>query len=321
MNLDVILPFHRVDSYLKEAIESLVRCQSVSINVIAVDDRPQQTADISYILKPLRRYQILSTAGGQGYGEALRVGTSALENPVTALFNSDDLLDPLKFRRQLDQLENSELSITGMRRIRADGGFSSSMTGSITSKTYEPIFLLFGAYGANATWCMRKDWWVKNAFFDDQECLDWRIALSSFRDTKISFINEPLYLYRKHMSQTTANNMIDQSKMLPVFEKWVALANSFNLFNNSRQIFDVFATPWLVGTRVTYKEAEEWFHNVKKQIPKFDGALSQDLEKIVARRYLFASQNKNNSILSRVKYAIKGSPQIIPLFQELAFSQ
>jgi glycosyltransferase involved in cell wall biosynthesis len=321
MDLDVILPFHRVDSYLKEAIESLVLCQSVSINVIAVDDRPGQKSDISDILKPLRKYQILSTAGGQGYGEALRLGTSALENPVTALFNSDDLLNPLKFRRQLDQLENSELSLTGMRRIRADGRFSSSLTGSISSNTYEPIFLLFGAYGANATWCMRKDWWVNNAFFDDQECLDWRIALSSFRDTKISFINEPLYLYRKHMSQTTANNKIDQSKMLPVFEKWVALANSFNLFSNSRQIFDLFATPWLVGRRVTYKEAEEWFHSVKKQISRFDVALAQDLEKIVARRYLFASQNKNNPMLSRAKYAIKGSPQIVPLFQELAFSQ
>jgi glycosyltransferase involved in cell wall biosynthesis len=318
MKLDVILPFHRVDLYLKQAIESLVRCQSVSLNVIAVDDRPQQTVDISYLLKPLRRYQILSTGGGRGYGEALRVGTSALENPVTALFNSDDLLHPLKFRRQLDQLENSELSITGMQRIKADGRFSPSMTGLITSKTYDPIFLLFGAYGANATWCMRKDWWVKNAFFDDQECLDWRIAMSSFRDTKISFINEPLYLYRKHESQSTANKKINESKMLPVFEKWVALANTFNLSNNTRQIFDAFATPWLVGKRVTYEETEEWLQSIKRQFAKFDGALAQDLEKIVSRRYLFASQNKNNPILSRVKYAIKGSAQIIPLVHEFA---
>jgi glycosyltransferase involved in cell wall biosynthesis len=318
MKLDVILPFHRVDLYLKEAIESLVRCQSVSINVIAVDDRPQQTRDISSIFKPLRRYQILSTAGGQGYGEALRIGTSALENPVTALFNSDDLLHPLKFRRQLDQLENSELSITGMHRIKANRRLSSSMTGLITSKKYDPIFLLFGAYGANATWCMRKDWWVKNAFFDDQECLDWRIALSSFRDTKISFINEPLYLYRKHESQTTANKELDESKMLPVFEKWVVLANAFNLSNNTRQIFDAFATPWIVGKRVKYKETEEWLQSFKKQIAKLDVDLAQDLERIVARRYLFASRNNNNSISSRVKYAIKGSSQIIPLVHELA---
>jgi len=319
VDLDILLPFHRVDNYLEEALDSIHESKSVSFNLIAIDDRPDQSKDISSFFKKFKSHTILSTGGGRGYGKALQVGSLALDAPHTALFNSDDLIHPSRFKLQIEKLIDSELSITALKRVKFDGAHSSSLSGVMRSNFYHPIFLLFGAYGANASWCMRKEWWLQNAFFDDLDCLDWRIALSAFPSTKISFISSPLYLYRKHSTQITADRERYRHRLFPVYEKWVQLAKSYSLEANSKPLFDAVATPWLPGEGLPSSEMIEWTNHVMKFGNHFEPTLQIDLRKIITRRYLFASRNSNHSMFSRVAYAKKGLPEFLPLLRDAVY--
>jgi len=316
VDLDVLLPFHRNDRYLAEAVDSLCNSSFQKFRVIAIDDRVDQSRDVTYLFKKLGKFDLLRTTGGRGYGRALELGTTAVEASYLALFNSDDVNHRLRFEKQVVSLENSDISITSFKRITSRGKSSSSYAGSISSTAYSPLFLLLGSYGANATWCMRKEWWLKNAFFDESENLDWRIALSSFRNSTISFINEPLYYYRKHSSQITATKNINPERMNVVFEKWRSFAEIYGLPRNTRAIFDAFATPWMAGESLTPEEINIWASAVKGASLNFDSEIQSDLMSLIQRRYLFAVRNSKNSLSSRIIFAIKGSPQIFPLVRE-----
>jgi hypothetical protein len=319
MDLDILFPFHRVDKFLAEAIESVNLSNSVNFNLIAIDDRPNQDKDISYLFKSVKNSKILHTSGGLGYGLSLKLGSEVVEAPYTALFNSDDLIDPLRFRKQLSALENSDLSITSLKRINEKGRKSISYSGSITSSRYDPLFLLFGSYGANASWCMHSEWWKKNAFFDSQECLDWRIAMTSFRATNISYLNEPLYFYRKHRSQITANKKIDSSLMDPVYSKWEEFASSSNIKNSSRNIFDLLATPWLFANQAKFSEIDIWVSQIEVLSSELDGDVRENLLKFIHLRYFWASLNRQNKLLDRFYFSAHSFPGLSSLVREAIF--
>lgn len=319
MDLDILLPFHRVDQFLIDAIDSLKNSHGVSFNVIAIDDRPDQKIDVSHVFKSLNNFKLLNTSGGQGYGEALKIGTQALESSFVALFNSDDLVHPDRFKFQLNRLDKSELCITRMERMDSRAKKSKSLIGDITTATYDPFLLLFGAYGANASWCTHLEWWKTNSFFDNQECLDWRIGFSSFRNTSISFINKPLYRYRKHPKQTTANKKLEATSMDPVFHAWQLFALTYNLKNNSRALFDAFSTPWLDGKKLLASEASDWLVSVRAVFEYLPLDLQINLRKIIQRRLIFAGINDSNSYLDRFRYIAKGSPQLAPLFHDIIY--
>ena len=318
MDVDILFPFHRVNVYFEDALASINESKSISFKLIAIDDRPDQSQDITRFFANFDKYEIVRTAGGEGYGAALSAGTKVLEAPFTALFNSDDLVNPLRLKTQITQLDNHELSISSLSRIDSNGNVALSHAGSLTSEKYDPFFLLFGAYGANATWCMHTTWWEKNAFFDSDECLDWRIAMSSFRKTEIGYINHPLYIYRKHKSQLTS--IKDQSvvnRMGPVFDKWNLFAQSYLLSDNTRDIFDTFATPWLRGQPLKFTNVNDWLLQVQFISANFDEQIQNDLKRIIKRRFIFALRNKKNSIPARLNCLIRGSREILPLIHEL----
>jgi glycosyltransferase involved in cell wall biosynthesis len=318
MDLDVLLPFHRVDKNFEDAVQSLANTKSVSFNLIAIDDRYDKSIDVSYIFKPIKNFEIVQTKGSTGYGDALRVGTKEIRSAHVALFNSDDLIHPSRFAKQLAQLKNNEISITNMKRITSTGRESFFSTGSLTSNFYDPIVLLLGSYGANATWCMHRKWWIKNAFFDDKDCLDWRIALKTFRESKIGYINEPLYIYRRHSLQSTAGILSNKgADLTPVYKLWKDLANNYFISNSSREIFDIFATPWRIGESLSPSEALAWREQIQEAGLSLDKKLQFDIQKVIQRRFLFASRNPSNSTYTKIKYVSMGFTEILPLLHDL----
>ena len=142
-----------------------------------IDDSLQQNIKISDLPCNFRDLELVKTGGNLGYGLALKKGSEFIGSESIGLFNSDDLVDPYRFKKQLSALGSYDLSITGMYKINQKGAPIAPLTGEIKSKKYDPIYLLLGSYGANATWVMQKTWWLENAFFDSKEALDWRIAI------------------------------------------------------------------------------------------------------------------------------------------------
>ena len=314
MSLDVLLPFHRVDRYLYDAINSLHQSTGPTIRLILIDDREDRSADIIGLTKMLKNTFVIETQGGCGYGEALRVGTTGIESDSVALFNSDDVVSKDRLSKQVKALESSEICITNLHRISASGSKISSLTGSLTSPSYDPIFLLFGSYGANATWCMRSEWWLKNAFFDSGESLDWRIGLKKLPCSKFSYLDEPLYFYRKHKNQITASKKVEAAKLDPIYSDWRAYLDLLGIASKERGVFDVMATPWLSYGKIQIEEIKAFVSEIEVIIASKPTEVKLQIEKLIQRRMLLALRDvslSNSQRLYLLKLGWLDSPNLI----------
>jgi glycosyltransferase involved in cell wall biosynthesis len=316
MDLDVLLPFHRVDKYLEDAINSLSNTQGVSFNVILIDDRMDRSENILKLFSPLKNFIIVETEGQEGYGLALKAGTAHIKADSVALFNSDDLVHPLRFKKQLQRLENSDLNFTKMNRINSFNKKTISLAGEICSSVYDPIYLIFGSYGANATWCMKSTWWHENAFFDNKASLDWRIALNAFYKTNISFIPEYLYSYRKHDKQITNERKVSQNHMLPVLTAWNNFLATQNLASYSYETFLSIGVPWATAAPLSKVEIKNFYLDVSKRLTTVNSEVAEDIRALIQKRMIFSLRAKSDISL-KTWLVYKGIPQITNITRDL----
>ena len=316
-NIDVLLPFHRKDSYFQQALISLSRTKSVSIRLILIDDSLQQNIRISDLPCNFHDLELVKTGGNLGYGLALKKGSEFIESEAVGLFNSDDLVDPFRFKKQLETLDSHDLSITGMCKIDSKGNQIAPLMGEINSKKFDPIYLLLGSYGANATWLMRNLWWGNNSFFDSEECLDWRIALRAFPSSKIHWNPEKLYMYRKHSNQVTSRRFIPDQRMEVVYKEWKDLCNKTGITNSSRLIFNSIAAPWLRTTHAKSKDLMAWCKSFDDIAKEKDREVYRDVNKLIDRRLLNFAMNSSEGIINRVYFILKAAGQFPILMKEI----
>ena len=319
MDIDVILPFHRLDAHFRDAVESLKASKGVSLRVIAVDDRVDKTESPKSFLEGLKNLLIVETDGGSGYGNALRLGSKFIDSDSVALFNSDDLMSPDRFKVQIRSLERFELSFSKLQNFSGKDNKISSLIGNISSKKFEPLYLLLGSYGANASWVMRAEWWNQNAFFDNNECLDWRIALNSFNSSKIKMEPEPLYFYRKHPGQYTKTNNFLTKEMDPVYNAWVKFAEDYDL-TATRSIFNTIATPWLNSEKAEWSEFYPWVDTFLRVATISAPDSVKDLFRLLQRRSLFAARSANINLMNTLKYVAFGVGEAPRLTKDLVSS-
>lgn len=319
MDLDVVMPFHRVDSFFFDAVNSVKKSEGVRVNLILVDDRAPGKNSMVKVQDNFPFVNILRTKGAQGYGAALRVAASALRTDAVALFNSDDIVHPQRFIKQLKSLSKNDISHCGVQRISKDGKFVPSLAGNFNSKIYDPNFLLLGAYGANATWLMTRDWWMENVFFDSDECLDWRIALSTFSKTKISYLPEKLYFYRKHENQVTARNESDLDTLQPLFIKWTEFAKLNSFGSYSFETFKFFAMPWLKIGKIEIEEIEEFAQKILLSARTKDTEISDGFMSLIQRRYIFGIKN-TTSFRNKFKLVSQGKEEIRNIASDMALN-
>jgi len=319
MDIDVLLPFHRIDSFFICSLESLSLSEKVKLNVILIDDTPNQNSDLSFLKNYLNDYLIIKTGGKKGYGKALELGSQFINSDILALFNSDDLVSKNRFYIQSQSLEECELSITQLKKINQSGKSIYSLTGELKTLNYDPIFLLLGSYGANASWVMRKDWWFANSFFDDKECLDWRIALKSFSTTKISYISEPLYYYRKHSNQVTQNYAFGINDLDPVYLLWRELCIEYGIKTSTIDLFGIIAAPWVAINEVNFKE----FILLAEEIVSASLLLPLDVQKkikeLIKRRFALAILN-NTKLKDKLRLMVKCDVTLFSLLFESSYN-
>lgn len=314
--IDVIFPIHREDRYLIEAINSTHASIGINLRLIVIDDRPDKKNNLDYMFKKFRNYELISTSGSTGYGNCLRIASSCLTSEFTALMNSDDTVHPERFARQIKMLDNSELSITKMNRIDDYGRVKQSILGDIIGSRYNLAFLILGAYGANATWCMQRDWWVKNAFFDNEQCLDWRIALRSFPSTNITYSSTPLYNYRKHSDQITSHKKIPQKELDPLYNSWSAFISALIAEEVPREIFNLLAVPWNAFPDKVDQNYIAHRDLILLKIKEYQPEIYSDFLKLVMRRDISAITRSGSSLI-RIKLIMKSYKEFVPLGKDL----
>ncbi len=226
--ITVLLPFHRIDFFLRQAIESCERALDSNSVLLLINTSFE---DYFYCSRKVE-IRFLNIPGAS-YLEALRSGLMVCETELVALMNSDDQVDVNKFQIQKALLLNGSFDLvhTAIQKFRGTNSKAFSLLGEIPHSGYNSRLLLLGSYGANATWLFRKDWaWDIELFGHEEDKSDWSVALRTFPESRIGYINQPLYMYRMHRDQVTRRN---PESHLSLETTWTNLNNKLSLPNLS----------------------------------------------------------------------------------------
>ena len=305
----VLLPFHRDDELLQSAVNSIFDSREIDPDLLLIDDRKTKN-ELNLRVPHGLSYRLIENTLNHGYGNALRMSFNNLEHDYVALMNSDDLISPYRFIKQIKSLNNADLSITKMRRM-SNGRIYRSLTGSTNFNQYTTDFLIFGAYGADATWTMRRNWWEKQTL-DNRECLDWRIALKSFQSTKIAFVDEELYFYRKHSKQLNYAKM-SQEDLHAIYTDWNCFLMKKNFPSASLEVFKFFAMPWMRSPIRNIEEILEWSEKYILHAENFDKITKNIFLKFLRRRFAVGITIPELTVGERLKMIIHAKDQAIGL--------
>ncbi len=238
--IDVILPFHRIDDYLIDSINSIYAQEDVNVNLILVDDRVEATPKFEFT----KMANILIYSGGVGYRKALQLGVEKSESRYLTFQDSDDISSPNRLILQLQKLQSENLAIVGCKLGKIDEE-NLLMIGSpqICGEIKNTFYLLFGSQGANSTWL------VDHAKLDKKNWLmlltqspDWEIAFSVLDQHKAFVINEYLYFYRQHRDQLTRNSEYEKEHFHDIYPFWKHACESNRLPILSVHEAQLFAT-------------------------------------------------------------------------------
>lgn len=308
-DLDVLLPFHRNDEFLPRAIESLAEAKGVKFHAILVDDREDKSINYLKSFAKLSSYQIIETSGNTGYGHSLQLASEYITSDCVALFNSDDLMHPDRFKIQMKHLLHSDINFTKMIRIGRNGRRKRSLTGTLESDKFCILYLLLGSYGANASWCARSSWWNENIFFDNFESLDWRIALKTFKKSVVTYSPEELYFYRKHGNQVTNYKKLSRDALQIIYNSWLDLCLELGLPTYSYNVFSMLALPWNRENSIEMNQYLDAVSEIKLLSKTYDFRIQSDIASLINRRSILALRSRGG-LKSKATLGINGVSSI-----------
>ena len=315
MKLEVLLPFHRCDDYLFESVASLFNSDCQDFQILLIDDRIEtpycerlakliDTKNVSYYRSSER-----------GYGSCLNLGIANANSPYLALMNSDDLVHPNRFKLQICEFDIQKCDVVSTRMQKFDKNrLVPQLSGSFHSPSFSREQLLFGSYSANASCMFRTEWLVGKEKFLNIDMADYLFALRNYRNAKIRFLDDALYFYRQHDSQTTAQPRFVSSEF---FEAWNTLSQDLLLSTASKEVSTCLSLP-SISTKWTESlqlELNDWIQCFLKTMTQ-DSLRSNnglnEYSQIIFRRLL--------ALYRRNKRGLSAIGQIFTLYEITKYS-
>jgi glycosyltransferase involved in cell wall biosynthesis len=245
--VDVIIPFHRNDPYLRDAILSVIESKHVSPRIILVNDSGK-----SYCLDefaPNARIKLIQTSS-QGYANALNSALPHVRSRFIAFLDSDDLNDPFRLSKQIKQLVSYGAAIS-ICKIRKFSNTKKTVRAKLRSNSiheFDPYVHLISYIYTNSTWVIDRDKLPQIEKWNSRinhTLSDWYFFQENFipLEGKIVYLDEALYLQRVHTDQISKNvKSIDCSGEF--FLKWKAYSDSLGIKNMQEADCSVLLFPW-----------------------------------------------------------------------------
>ena len=303
--IDVLLPFHKENTYLYSAIKSVNQSNNVKVRLLLIDDRlkPQKLTnqpDNSTIIKSF----------GAGYAGALNMARIFLSSPHVALMNSDDLVHPDRFNLQIQNLvdHNLQLSACGIQKFNKRKFVLSRFGKLHTSGILDRRLLLLGAYGVDATWCGKTDWWKNNLEFTNLPMSDWATGIDVTNKIDIFFDPHELYFYRQHTYQMTAESTFSAHGLETIIEKWHLLARVSGV-----SALLPAEVAWVAAPRGREPLNKTSIERIARWLNEFNQITNESFVDLIARRYLllFISYPKYKIELKNILLAVSGANSLV----------
>ena len=280
-NVSVLLPFHRADSYLRDAIASIKGSKNTSVQLILIDDRPLKISD------EFSRISSIWT-GGMGYAEALNAGKRFATEEFVALMNSDDLISKNRLSMQVNLLRNSEstVSVTRLRKFNRPYRPIFSIGGNPRILKPSPGYFLVGSHLANASWMTHNAFWQKNCHFMNISVgADWVLGSSLIQEYSFHYINSPHYFYRSHSNQITKSMLENSDQLSLVWE-------NLNIKSGGLPLPKSFGLALVFPSHINWKELEitpETLSQFEAWVKNFYQNSGPDLQSIAEPRIAYLS--------------------------------
>jgi glycosyltransferase involved in cell wall biosynthesis len=221
--VDVLVPFHRNDSFLVMAIQSVKSSSNIQTRILAVNDTGQS---INPKTIGLDEGDVLLNTVERGYTNALAVGIENSTADYVAFLDSDDLMHPRRLSLQLQLLLDDDLDFVSCGIMRMDTRGNMRQTGSLLGTIPNPHsrreLWVIGSHGTDSTLfargeTIRKNWKLHANF--PAIFADYAWALSLPREIRFGHLDEPYYYYRSHSNQISLNPEL-HSNWDMVFPLW-----------------------------------------------------------------------------------------------------
>jgi glycosyltransferase involved in cell wall biosynthesis len=271
LTVDVILPFHRIDKFLTNAVRSVLASKGVKVSLIAIDDRIERSLPIDF--------EVSTTTNGIGYEKAINVAKKYLKSEYTALMNSDDLMHPQRFITQIESLKKNqrEISVTRLKKINTAGIPQFMLGGNPQVEKYLPGLNLVSSHFSNASWLARTDFWCTKVHFEEQGMgSDWATGLKIFQENTPAVVSKKLYSYRQHSQQITQSSSSIQSSLQ---DSWRNLNFELGFPKLDTELGLKLVFPQLRLSERNFAEGEiyeldQWINSFRYRFPGLDAVLA-----------------------------------------------
>jgi glycosyltransferase involved in cell wall biosynthesis len=209
----VIIPCYNRGKYIAETIESVLNQTYPNVEVVVVDDG--STDDSREVLEQYSdRIRVLEHPGrvNRGQSAALNLGILSSESEYVAFLDSDDLFVPEKIEKQVRFLEGNPqfgLVYANGHAINENGKVIFRFYDKSHKEESDPNRVLLDCYFLlpnNAL--LRRKVLDKAGLFDEslRSAQDHDMAIRVTEVTKIAYLDECLFKYRRHCESISYRN-------------------------------------------------------------------------------------------------------------------
>lgn len=312
--VSVLLPTHNSESFIAEAITSILNQSYKNFEFIIIDDG--STDGTRKILSQFSdpRIRIIEHPRNLGIVRSLNDGIVAAKGKYIMRMDADDISMPQRIEKQLEFMEkNLDVGLCGscMEVFGEKNYIWKAPETDLEIKTR----LFFESPIAHPTVCIRKSILDKNQLIykkDYQYVEDYKLWMEMSKVTKIGNIQEVLLKYRMHRSQIGVKKAKEQVKML----NKVLLENIQELIpsvKDSDMSIHVFAMSWpTVSSYSKLLILKNWY---EKLITANNSRKLYDLDNftsIVVERWVGACYLAKNLGMPRYLYLLSSIPMFIP---------
>jgi len=226
--VSVIIPTYNCGQYICEAIDSVLAQTYKDIEIIIVDDgSSDNTKNVVLMYKDKIKYIYQNNKGEAG---ARNRGIKEAQGEFIAFIDADDIWLENKLEKQMEIISNMSADLVHCRMYVMEN--NKIVEGKIKPTKPAITFydLLLGGKSLLMTIVVKKACFDKIGLFDESIKLatDYDMWLRFSLKYKISFIDEPLAIYRRHSNQLSSedNNKKFKEYGIAICKKLIAYPES-----------------------------------------------------------------------------------------------
>ena len=211
----VVMPAYNHQRYVAAALDSVLAQTLQDAEIIVIDDGSTDATGAvldDYAARCRTHALTVVHQSNAGAHEAINHGLALARGETIAIMNSDDLYAPTRLERLLSEIDrrgaafafsNTRFIDDDGRDVEAEDPYVEGLRKSIARAVKAPDLLYVLVYDniaiSTGNFVFRRDLLERiGGFCAMRVCHDWDFLLAASRETPLAFVDEPLYLYRLH---------------------------------------------------------------------------------------------------------------------------